>query len=495
MGNFWLILIVLGGLMYYVVRHSTSGLTRTPVWALWLVLMLPAFTWALWEALAEEEATMPQWLLLSPVAISPFLYFWLLQRGRRPETGAKATADPETAPQESLPQLQQPPRLLSPEEEANLRGCFPWNTYYLQQVAYGLQTVNCLGKLRSDPATAYERVRTNIEERFGSRFLVVFQERPRGEAYFSLYPNPYPQQPESPTTEVRQAGLALLLLAITFFTTAQAGAQLSGESIAALQSDPSLLRQGLPYALGILWILGVHGFSYFIAASYHRIPVSLPLLIPIPFFLGVLGVFSQRRAPIPNRRALFDTALAGPLAGFLVALPVFVGGLSVSGIVPLETPIDGDMGPAAGLFNFGAFDPQGSLLLFALCKLALGEVPSPDSAIALSPLAIAGYVGLAIAAFKLVPVGRLDGGHVIHAMYGLHAAVLIGKVAQVLILLRALAEPSLLPGAIVIFLLPPLDRPALDDVTELNGWRDAIGLLVLALLASLLLPAPGFLLG
>ncbi len=492
MGNFWIFLVVFGGLMYAIVRHSASGLTRTPVWLLWLVLMLPALTWALWGVFAGEDTAMPQWLLLAPFAISPILYFWLLQRGRRPE--ADAREKPARSPEEVPPQIQPPPRLLSPEEEASLRGCFPWNTYYLQQVAYGLQTVNCLGKLRSDPETAYQRIRDNIEAQFGKRFLVVFQERPRGDAYFSLYPNPYPRLQHSQRAELRQTGLAALLLAITFFTTIQAGVQLAGESLADLQTDPSLLRQGLPYALGILWVLGVHGFSYFFAASYHRIPVSFPLLVPIPFFMGVLGVFSQRQSPVPNRRALFDTALAGPLAGLLVAIPVLVGGLMVSELVPLDAAGDGESLPPAGLFNLDAFDPRGSLLLVVVCKLVLGEALTPESAIDLAPLAIAGYVGIAIAVFKLVPVGRLDGGHVVHAMYGLHAAVLIGKVAQVLLLLRSFGETSLLPAAIVVFLLPPFDQPALDDVTELNSWRDGIGLLALALLAVVLLPAPSFIL-
>ena len=513
MDNFWLLLIVLGGLgsiTYLTIRRFAAGLTRTPVWMLWLVMMMPALTWAIWSvAIATEEGeTIPGWLLVGMFPICGFLYYWLLQRGRHDnpraernggedarESPADGRQDSNTPagdnPARALP-LQQPKPLLTDEEESSLRGCFPWNTYYLQQIEYGLQTIACWGKLRADSATAYERVRENIEEQFGARFLVVLQDRPQGEPYFMLYPNPSAQP--TPSDSSRQPGLALLLCAITFMTTVHAGALLAGESAEALQSDPSLLRGGLPYAIAMVCVLGAHGLGYFFASVYHRIQASWPLLIPIPvqfFPLGTLGVFYHRRSPVPNRRALFDTAATGPLLGLLAALPVLWWGLSTSGVIPLTAWESAEEALPPGLFNLEAFDPRGSFLLALLSKLALGGQFGEESLLVLSPLAIAGFVGAAIAALKLLPVGRLEGGRIVHAMYGRYTAgFIIGNVTRVLVFLRAFSEGGMIIWAIVLFILPTFDEPALDDVTELNGLRDALGLLILALVVAIFLPTP-----
>jgi len=506
MDNFWLLLIVLGGIggiTYWAIRYSAPGLTRTPVWALWLVMMLPAFTWAIWStAIAEEGETMPGGLLLGSFIICSFLYLWLLQRGRYDEPPGENAAgdsgdckDDDNAAGKERGQaplsVQEPGPLLTEEEESSLRGCFPWNTYYLQNIEYGLQTIACWGRLRSDSATAYERIRENVEERFGARFLVVLQERPQGGAYFMLYPNPHPQAVRLERS--RQLGLALLLAAITFVTTAYAGALLAGASPEALQNDSSLLRGGFPYALGIVTVLSVHGLGYFWASMYHHIETSWPLLIPIPvqlFPLGTLGVFYQRRSPVPNRCALFDTALAGPLTGLVASLPVLLWGLATSEVISLAEWESMEDVPPAGLFNLQAFDPRSSLLLTFLCKLALGNRFVAESALDLSPVAIAGFVGAAIAALKLIPVGRLEGGRIVHAMYGRYAAGLIGNVTRVLVLLRTVAERGLIVWAVILLILPTFDEPALDDVTELNGWRDGLGLLALALVVAIFLPIP-----
>ena len=518
MDNFWLLLIVLGGIggiTYFAIRYSAAGLTRTPVWALWLVMMLPALTWAIWStAIAEEGETMPGWLLLGSFLICSFLYLWLLQRGRRDEPkvgnddgsgnasdrsvdGGRRGSETLAGSNPAQPlAVQKPQPLLTDEEESSLRGCFPWNTYYLQQIEYGLQTIACWGKLRADSATAYERVRENIEERFGARFLVVLQDRPQGGPYFMLYPNPGTQP--APADNSRQPTLALLLLGITFVTTIYAGALLAGESPEALQEDMALLRKGVSYAAAIVFVLGLHGLGHFFASVYHRIQTSWPLLIPIPvqfFPLGTLGVFYHRRSPVPNRRALFDTSVAGPLLGLLASLPILSWGLSISGVVPLGEWEGLENVPPASLFNLRAFDPRGSLLLTLMCKFALGGQFVAESVLELSPLAIAGFVGAAIAALKLLPVSRLEGGRIVHAMYGRYAAGLIGNVTRVLVFLRAFSERGLLIWAIVLFILPTFDDPALDDVTELNGWRDALGLFVLALVVAIFLPAPRLLLG
>jgi membrane-associated protease RseP (regulator of RpoE activity) len=108
----------------------------------------------------------------------------------------------------------------------------------------------------------------------------------------------------------------------------------------------------------------------------------------------------------------------------------------------------------------------------------------------LHPLAIAGYIGLWIAALNLMPVGSLDGGHIVHAVFGQQTAMIVGQVTRFVAVLFALLHPHFWIWAIILWFIPLIDQPALNDVTELDQWRDLSGLLALALLVIILLPLP-----
>ena len=111
-------------------------------------------------------------------------------------------------------------------------------------------------------------------------------------------------------------------------------------------------------------------------------------------------------------------------------------------------------------------------------------------AINLHPVAVAGYLGLLITAVHLMPVGQLDGGHIIHAVFGQRTAIAIGQIARLLAILFALVNPSFWIWTIILWFMPLLDQPALNDVTELDNWRDFLGLTALTLLLIILLPLP-----
>ena len=85
-------------------------------------------------------------------------------------------------------------------------------------------------------------------------------------------------------------------------------------------------------------VLGIHELGHYLASAYYKISTTLPYFIPFPFFLGTIGAFVQRRSPVPNRRALFDVAIAGPIAGLIITIPVLLCGLSLSEVVPLKEP-------------------------------------------------------------------------------------------------------------------------------------------------------------
>jgi membrane-associated protease RseP (regulator of RpoE activity) len=189
------------------------------------------------------------------------------------------------------------------------------------------------------------------------------------------------------------------------------------------------------------------------------------------------------RSPVPNRKALFDVAIAGPLGGFIVTLPVLIWGLYLSQTVPIPEK--------ENLLNFAALDPRSSFLFSVIAKIALGHQLVPGIALNLHPLAVAGYIGLIVTALNLMPVGQLDGGHIVHAMFGQRIGSIIGQFTRLLVLLMALVKPEFFLWAIFLFLMPIVDQPALNDVTELDDKRDFFGLFSLALLISIMLPLPG----
>ncbi|NEQ31720.1 MAG: site-2 protease family protein, partial [Leptolyngbya sp. SIO4C5] len=144
----------------------------------------------------------------------------------------------------------------------------------------------------------------------------------------------------------------------------------------------------------------------------------------------------------------------------------------------------------ASLLNFQALDPGASILLAILSKLALGASLDAEQAIRLHPVAVAGCLGLVVTALNLMPIGQLDGGHIVHAMFGQRTGAVIGQVARLLVLGLALIHREFMLWAILLFFIPAVDEPALNDVSELNNQRDFWGLLALTLLVLIVLPAP-----
>lgn len=505
-----LLTILIGISTYYVIQRSVARLTSTPLWLYWLILMMPALVMLLWFAVMGENQPVPPLLLLGLFIICPMLYWWLIQKGRLDKDSSQPSSLAPQASQPDLPSvidttlLSNAPaspaqvRPISAEEEKSLRDCFPWGVYYLQKLDYFPQAILCRGKLRSNPDVAYQTIKENVEGLFGDRFVIIFQESLQGQPFFALVPNASAEKPSAEKSDLANAkakakapekltrpGLALGLLLLTLITTTLMGVEMGGISAKELEADSSLFLRGLPYGFGVIAILGCHELSHYLTAVRYKIRTTLPYFIPVPFFLGTFGAFIQIKSPVPHRKALFDVAIAGPVGGFLVAVPILLWGLGLSGVVQL---------PDANhqtLVNFQALDPRFSFLMTILSKIALGDDFVVGKAIMLHPLAIAGYIGLIVTALNLMPLGQLDGGHIIHAVFGQRTAIVVGYVTRVVMLCLAFLRPEFLLWAILLFLIPVADQPALNDVTELDNRRDILGLLSMGLLLLILLPVPG----
>jgi hypothetical protein len=173
----------------------------------------------------------------------------------------------------------------------------------------------------------------------------------------------------------------------TFGSTLVAGVRLAGGNPFVHPAD---LYLGLMFNVPLLSILGVHELGHYAAARHHRVDVTLPFFLPAPSFIGTFGAFIRIRSPIPDRNALFDVGVAGPLAGALVALPILVVGLSMS-----------DVRPAAGIAGI----PLGESLIFkAAARMVLGAVPNGYDVV-LHPVAFAGWIGLFVTMLNLIPRG------------------------------------------------------------------------------------------
>ena len=490
----WLLLLF-GLITYFIVQHSVANLTRTPVWLLWLVMMIPILIWTGWVVL-KGDAPMPAMLRIMPFIVCSILYWVLFQSGRITPANSEQKAQSQSqsqSPQEAATVVEPRSvvRSIDKEEEANLQNCFPWSVYYLQNIEHRPQALICRGQLRTSPEAAYKTVQENVEALFKDRFLVVFQEGLNGKPFFALVPNPYaksvPQAAAAAATQAKltRPGLALGLLLATLLTTMLAGV-LMGSTEPRLPSSFSELLTGLPYALSLLTILGIHELGHYWIARRHHIRATLPYFIPVPpagiFPFGTFGAFIQLRSPTPNRKALFDVGIAGPLAGFVATIPILLWGLAHSTPIPLTEQ--------SGLLNMASFKPTASLLLALLSKVALGNQITAETALKLHPLAVAGCLGLVVTALNLMPVGQLDGGHIVHAMFGQRLGAAIGQIARFLVLGLSFVQKELLFWAILLFLMPVVDEPALNDVSELDNGRDFLGLLALGLLTIIILPAP-----
>jgi membrane-associated protease RseP (regulator of RpoE activity) len=278
----------------------------------------------------------------------------------------------------------------------------------------------------------------------------------------------------------------LALFLATVVTTLLAGTMiLGGVPPGELWRDPTRIAVGLPFAASLLTILGVHEFGHYTLGRRHGMQVSLPYFIPVPpvppFLLGTMGAVIRLRGAIRDRRALFDMAVAGPLAGLVVAVPVYVLGLRLSSVVHI--PPDG---PEGSYVRFGD-----ALLPKLLERLTLGSLP-PDFDILLHPVGVAAWFGFFVTALNLIPAGQLDGGHIVYALFGGRHA-LISKLAVAALVLVGLAFGSinwLVWAALIVGVMGFQHGPTMDDITPLDGRRRALGLFALVLLFLLLPPVP-----
>jgi membrane-associated protease RseP (regulator of RpoE activity) len=295
-----------------------------------------------------------------------------------------------------------------------------------------------------------------------------------------LHPAPYfPYTPVAANVgEVRtreRYWLYGLLFLVTLLTTTIVGAALEYDfdrnvpfliehtldAYIRVWHHPIELLQGLPFSLTLLTILLAHELGHYLVAVYYRVDASLPYFLPAPTLTGTFGAFIRIRSAIYSKRVLFDIGVAGPLAGFTFLLPALMVGLAFSKVIP-------------GIGHQGDVHFGMPLLQWVLQKAVFPGTPAAD--IYLHPVGRAAWIGIFATALNLLPIGQLDGGHILYALADRkHRAVTNGALAGLVPL--ALLWPAWLFWAAILFF--GRRHPVVYDLNDLGRGRRQLGWIAL----------------
>jgi len=231
------------------------------------------------------------------------------------------------------------------------------------------------------------------------------------------------------------------------------------------------------YALGLITILLTHEMGHYLMAKKHGVPVTLPYFIPIPLPpFGTMGAVIKMEGRIPDRRVLFDVGVAGPLAGLVMVVPAILVGLRLSRVVEVSS------------LGEGTITLGDSLLFSFLAHLSIGSLP-PGQDVILHPLAFAGWVGLLVTALNLLPVGQLDGGHIVYALFWKKSKILSAIFYWVFLFICLFFYFGWFLLLVVLALIRK-HPPTMNDVFPLDRKRKIIGILTLILFVLAFTPVP-----
>jgi len=242
------------------------------------------------------------------------------------------------------------------------------------------------------------------------------------------------------------------------------------------------VSQGLFFSVPLLMILLAHELGHYLMCRQHHISATPPYFIPFPpspLFLipGTLGAFIRIKQPIPDRAALLEVGAGGPLAGLLVAVPIYIAGLMTSPIVTMQPESE-------GLIYLG--EP----LLMRILQYLFVPTIAPGHEIMLNGIAFAGWFGFLVTLINLMPVGQLDGGHICYALFGRHQQRIARIVTSILICL-VFFWPGWLLWVLLTRKMTGLNHPpTIFDARPLSSMQRGIGYASIIVVILLFMPAP-----
>ena len=355
------------------------------------------------------------------------------------------------------------------EDMKLIQAMFGIETYYVTETIPYQDGVILKGNLRGEPDVVHDLLSTSLRDRLGDKYNLFLVEGQDRKPVIIVLPTRINVFAENNT--IPQKILIAILIVANGYTSLSLGALVAG--IPVIQTAQEYLI-GLPFALGIGAILGLRELAMRLMAKKYQVTLSLPFFLPSSQ-LGSFGAFSRILSPLPNRIALFDIAIAPAVTSGLLSLLLLIVGLRLSaiGMGGIEIP--------SQIF-------QASVLAGTLAKLFLGDALQ-NSFISIHPLVVLGWLGSAITALNLMPAGQLDGGRIVQSIYGRRTASWTTVLTLVFLVIATVINPlALYWGSLILILLRDLERPMLNELSELDGDREALGVVSLFWMLVTLLP-------
>lgn len=297
-------------------------------------------------------------------------------------------------------------------------------------------------------------------------------------ASFPEYPEQLTLFPPPPEKKGRTYLIHLILFLLTVFTTLAAGARLEGGSPFRRPAD---LFTGIPFSFTLMIILLTHEMGHYLTSQQYGVKASLPYFIPappFPFMIGTFGAFIRMRSPILRKRALLDIGASGPIAGFCVSIVAVIVGLKLSRVV--------DEGSLPEFTTIKLGNP----LIFSFLADLLVRVPDEGYDIMLHPVAFAGWIGLFVTSLNLLPIGQLDGGHVVYAFLGKRQKAISIGVIGLLVILGLFGWPGWYVWAFLTAILGVRHPPVIDSDLSLSKRDKILGWATLAVFILCFMPVP-----
>ncbi|OUL36022.1 site-2 protease family protein [Nostoc sp. T09] len=478
-----IVLVAFGILGWGFYRARPFGKLGILAWLQSVVLMAP---WLLFFGLFAAGIYINIVGILFLVVASAGLYIFLgkqlrsagqdalLKQRATQRLAAEASPEPNTTPDSNpstgVAELKLQVMPIPEDDLSTIKSIFGIDTFFATETIAYQEGAIFKGNLRGEPQEIHTRLSASLQERLGDRYRLFLVENTDGRPVVIVLPSRNDPRPMS----LPQKAFAGILLIATMATSLEAAGLLLNFD---LFGQPQRLAETLPIGIGILTILVAHEIGHWVLAKRHQVRLSWPFFLPA-VQIGSFGAITRFESLLPNRTVLFDVALAGPAVGGIVSLLMLISGLLLS--------------HQGSLFQVPNQFFQGSILVGSLARVVLGSaLQSP--LVNVHPLVVIGWLGLVITALNLMPAGQLDGGRIVQAIYGRKTAGRATLATLILLGIVSLANPLAMYWAIVIlFLQRDLERPSLNEISEPDDARAALGLLALFLMISTLLPlTPG----
>ncbi len=284
---------------------------------------------------------------------------------------------------------------------------------------------------------------------------------------------------KQPEKKFRSTKVNLIMLIVTLGTTLIAGMWwwASYDPGEPMLSMYNLTNGAIFFTIPLMAILGIHEMGHYFMARHHDIKASLPFFLPFAPPLGTIGAFISIREPIPDRKSLLDVGVAGPICGFIVAVPVSILGLYLGGVMDKPLPV--------------GFEGVAWVINYPLIFMALDFILPFSTGTTMHPTAFAGWVGFLVTGLNLLPAGQLDGGHIVRSLLGDHAKYTSYVAAGFLVIVGILFYPGWLIFAIFLLFFVGLKHPPpLNELGKLDLKRKGVGIMAMVLLLTCFHPIP-----